>query len=107
MSSITFSPSGETFGIGKIVAIGANYTDHIEEMGLEPPEEPMVFLKPASSVIHAGEPIVHPDYSALMHHEVELVPESLGRPLDRPEFVLRRRVDPDPCTHDVNCYCIS
>jgi len=72
MATITFSDSGDVLEIRKIVAIGANYTDHIREMGLEPPEAPMVFLKPATSVIHEGTPIVHPDFSRLMHHEVEL-----------------------------------
>jgi len=72
MSTIRFSDSGDVVEIGKVVAIGANYTDHIREMGLDPPAAPMVFLKPATSVIHPGTPIVHPDFSRLMHHEVEL-----------------------------------
>jgi acylpyruvate hydrolase len=64
--------SGREIPVGKIVAIGANYTDHIEEMGHTIPEAPMVFLKPSTSIIHEGEPIVCPPTSSLLHHEVEL-----------------------------------
>jgi 2-keto-4-pentenoate hydratase/2-oxohepta-3-ene-1,7-dioic acid hydratase in catechol pathway len=42
---------------GKIVAIGLNYRDHIEEAGLEEPERPLVFAKFPSSVIGARDPI--------------------------------------------------
>ncbi|MBD3368094.1 MAG: acylpyruvase [Candidatus Eisenbacteria bacterium] len=63
---------GREVRVGKIVAIGANYTDHIEEMGHTIPESPMVFLKPSTSIIHEGEAIVCPPTSNLVHHEVEL-----------------------------------
>jgi len=63
---------GREIPVGKIVAIGANYTDHIEEMGHTIPESPMIFLKPATSIIHEGEPIYYPSTGSLVHHEVEL-----------------------------------
>lgn len=44
----------------KIIAIGKNYADHAREMGAEPPEEPVVFLKPSTSVIGPGESIAYP-----------------------------------------------
>ncbi|MGD0685918.1 MAG: Rv2993c-like domain-containing protein, partial [Streptosporangiaceae bacterium] len=34
----------------KVVAIGKNYADHAREMGGEPPDEPVIFLKPSTSV---------------------------------------------------------
>ena len=64
--------SGESFPIGKIVCIGRNYADHIKELGNEMPERPILFMKPASSVIGEGEEIVIPPYSNDCHHEAEL-----------------------------------
>ena len=43
----------------KIVAIGLNYRAHAEETGRGLPDEPMIFLKPTTSVIGPGETIVH------------------------------------------------
>jgi 2-keto-4-pentenoate hydratase/2-oxohepta-3-ene-1,7-dioic acid hydratase in catechol pathway len=57
----------------KIVAAGRNYADHAAEMGNEVPAEPLLFLKPSSSVIGPGEPIRVPtDLSSEVHHEAEL-----------------------------------
>lgn len=44
----------------KVVAIGKNYADHAHEMGGEVPDEPLVFLKPSTSVIGSGEAIAYP-----------------------------------------------
>ncbi len=44
----------------KVVAIGKNYADHALEMGGEVPDEPLVFLKPSTSVIGSGEAIAYP-----------------------------------------------
>jgi len=63
---------GREIPVGKIVAIGANYTDHIEEMGHTIPESPMVFLKPPTCILHEGRSIAYPPTTRLMHHEVEL-----------------------------------
>lgn len=64
--------SGEKMPIGKILCIGRNYVDHIRELGNEAPAAPVVFMKPASSVIAAGENVVIPAYSGNCHHEAEL-----------------------------------
>jgi 2-keto-4-pentenoate hydratase/2-oxohepta-3-ene-1,7-dioic acid hydratase in catechol pathway len=64
------SESGYT--IGKILCIGRNYADHIKELGNEAPDRPIIFMKPASSVIGEGEQIVIPPYSSDCHHEAEL-----------------------------------
>lgn len=63
----------ESIPIGKIVCVGRNYVEHIEELGNEVPEKPVVFLKTTSSVIYTGESIIYPKYSKEMHHETELV----------------------------------
>ena len=44
----------------KVVAIGKNYADHAREMGGEPPAEPVIFLKPSTSVIGPGDPVARP-----------------------------------------------
>ncbi|MCH7409854.1 fumarylacetoacetate hydrolase family protein [Belliella sp. DSM 111904] len=57
----------------KIIAIGRNYTEHIEELKNERPAEPVVFLKPDTAVLKNNMPFYHPDFSENIHHEVELV----------------------------------
>jgi len=59
--------------IGSIFCIGRNYQKHAEELGNTVPDQPMVFLKPASSIIGDGETILLPEQSNEAHHEVELV----------------------------------
>ncbi|MEP0861017.1 MAG: fumarylacetoacetate hydrolase family protein [Ignavibacterium sp.] len=59
--------------IRKIVCVGRNYVEHIQELGNEVPEKPVVFIKPASSLIYSGDKIIYPEFSQDMHHEVELV----------------------------------
>jgi 2-keto-4-pentenoate hydratase/2-oxohepta-3-ene-1,7-dioic acid hydratase in catechol pathway len=44
----------------KIVCIGANYRAHVAEMGKRVPDEPVLFMKPPTAMIAAGEPIVRP-----------------------------------------------
>jgi 2-keto-4-pentenoate hydratase/2-oxohepta-3-ene-1,7-dioic acid hydratase in catechol pathway len=56
----------------KVIGIGRNYAAHAAEMGNEVPDEPVVFLKPNTSVIGPGDPIVLPPYSREVHHEAEL-----------------------------------
>ena len=57
----------------KIICIGRNYHDHIDEMNSPTPEEPLFFLKPETALIRAGLPFFIPDFSSEIHHEVELV----------------------------------
>lgn len=56
----------------KVVAVGRNYAEHAREMGAEPPEAPIVFLKPNTSVIGPDDPIVLPSWTKEVHHEAEL-----------------------------------
>lgn len=64
--------TGKEYPIGKILCIGRNYVDHIRELGNETPEAPVIFIKPATSVIGEGEQIRIPSYSVDCHHEAEL-----------------------------------
>jgi 2-keto-4-pentenoate hydratase/2-oxohepta-3-ene-1,7-dioic acid hydratase in catechol pathway len=56
----------------KVVGVGRNYAAHAAELGNEVPAEPLLFLKPNTSVIGPGEPIVLPHQSQNVHHEAEL-----------------------------------
>src|SRR5215831_10887608 len=47
-------------GIGKMVCIGLNYTDHAEEVGMALPKEPTVFIKAPSALAGPDDPIVRP-----------------------------------------------
>ena len=57
---------------GKIVCVGRNYREHAKELGNEVPAEPLLFLKPPSSVVADGEPIVLPAASQKVEHEAEI-----------------------------------
>jgi 2-keto-4-pentenoate hydratase/2-oxohepta-3-ene-1,7-dioic acid hydratase in catechol pathway len=57
---------------GKIVCVGRNYRDHAKELGNDVPKEPLIFLKPPSSVIANGEPIVLPAVSSRVEFEGEI-----------------------------------
>jgi len=57
----------------KIIAIGRNYVEHIEELKNERPSEPVVFLKPDTALLKDNAPFYHPDFSSDVHHEVEIL----------------------------------
>ncbi|WP_019122008.1 fumarylacetoacetate hydrolase family protein [Brevibacillus massiliensis] len=56
----------------KVVCIGVNYKDHAEEVGMKLPEEPLMFLKPSTSVIGPEEAVVYPTLTSNLHYEGEL-----------------------------------
>ncbi|NWG01867.1 MAG: fumarylacetoacetate hydrolase family protein [Syntrophaceae bacterium] len=56
----------------KIVALGLNYRDHAEEVKMDLPKEPLLFIKPSTSVIGHGEAIVYPKMSKRIDFEAEL-----------------------------------
>ena len=70
----------------KIVCIGRNYRDHAAELGNEVPKQPLLFLKPPSSVIGPGEAIQIPEQSQRVDFEGELA-VVIGR--------VARRIGPD------------
>lgn len=67
---------------GKIVCVGRNYRDHAKEMGNDVPKEPLIFLKPSSSIIASGAAIVLPLQSMQVEHEGE-IGVMIGRTLRR------------------------
>lgn len=56
----------------KVVAVGKNYADHAAEMGTKVPEEPLIFLKPPTSVIASEAEIQYPKATQRVDYEGEL-----------------------------------
>lgn len=76
-------PTGETIAVtpalllapvtpGKILCVGRNYAAHAKELGNEVPKEPLLFLKPTSSLLRPFGTIVIPAVSERVEHEAEL-----------------------------------
>ncbi|MBL3700893.1 fumarylacetoacetate hydrolase family protein [Leucobacter luti] len=90
----------------KVVCVGKNYADHIEEMkdvtGGETPEEPLLFLKPNTSVIGPGDAIVRPAISERVEHEGELALVIGALAKDVPEEDALKYVFGFTCANDVS-----
>jgi len=71
----------------KIVALGVNYRSHGEEMNHKPPEEPLIFIKPSTSVIGTEDKIIYPESSKRVDYEGELgvVIKSITRRVSKEE----------------------
>ena len=57
----------------KIICVGRNYADHIKELENQRPENPVLFLKPDSSLILKNRPFFIPEFSDEIHYETELI----------------------------------
>ena len=68
----------------KFICIGKNYFEHIKEMGTEKPSEPVIFIKPDSSLIQKNSPFIIPSFSNIIHYEIEVLVliNRLGRHID-------------------------
>jgi 2-keto-4-pentenoate hydratase/2-oxohepta-3-ene-1,7-dioic acid hydratase in catechol pathway len=71
MAYVTLRPD-QKFAVGKIIAVGRNYSEHVKEMGAEKDQPPVLFLKPPTAILHTGNPIHLPAFSNEVHHEIEL-----------------------------------
>ena len=69
----------------KIICIGRNYAKHIEELENEKPLEPVIFMKPDSSVLLKKHPFVIPPFSNEVHYEVEILVKicKIGKYIDK------------------------
>lgn len=56
----------------KVVCVGLNYKDHADELEMILPSEPLLFMKPSSTVIASGDAIIYPDDTKKLDFEVEL-----------------------------------
>jgi 2-keto-4-pentenoate hydratase/2-oxohepta-3-ene-1,7-dioic acid hydratase in catechol pathway len=84
-------------GIGKIVCIGLNYTDHAEEVKMALPKEPTIFIKANSAISGPADPITRPRGAVKLDYEVELV-AVIGR--------AARGVDEAGALRHVAAYCL-
>jgi 2-keto-4-pentenoate hydratase/2-oxohepta-3-ene-1,7-dioic acid hydratase in catechol pathway len=64
---------GTHLEVENIFCIGRNYSEHIKELKNVVPTEPVVFIKPTSSIIYSGDKLALPAQSARVDHEVEIV----------------------------------
>jgi 2-keto-4-pentenoate hydratase/2-oxohepta-3-ene-1,7-dioic acid hydratase in catechol pathway len=85
----------------KIVCVGRNFKSHASELGNELPKEPLIFLKPPSSIIAPGDAIVLPSASKRVDYEGELA-VVIGRRL--PSAVATRRAEAKLYPEDVGAY---
>ncbi len=58
--------------VNKVVCIGRNYLDHIQEMNSVVSEQPLLFMKPKASMCHMSSPIVIPSDNGSCHNELEV-----------------------------------
>ena len=73
MSELQISIEGNSFTPNRIFCIGKNYDEHIKEFGGQTPKEPVVFMKPVSSIEVPFQTLYMPSHGKLLHHEVEVV----------------------------------
>ena len=73
MPAINLLPDKQRIDTGTVYCIGRNYIKHIQELENEVNAEPVLFLKPAASLITQQRQIELPTYSADVHHETEIV----------------------------------
>ena len=69
----------------KLICIGRNYTEHIAELQNEKPIDPVVFLKPDTSILLKKQPFFIPEFSNDVHHEVEILVKinKIGKHIDK------------------------
>jgi 4-hydroxyphenylacetate degradation bifunctional isomerase/decarboxylase decarboxylase subunit len=83
LSDGSVEAAGRSFNLGevkllppttpsKVVCVGLNYTDHARELAMDIPEEPIIFLKPPTTVIGHGDRIIYPSQSTRVDYEAEL-----------------------------------
>jgi 2-keto-4-pentenoate hydratase/2-oxohepta-3-ene-1,7-dioic acid hydratase in catechol pathway len=82
----------------KVVGIGRNYAAHAAELGHDLPSEPLMFLKPNTSVVGPGDPIFYPSQTQELHFEGELA-VVIGR--------ICRDVPPEQATDVIHGYTIA
>ncbi|MBX5437571.1 MAG: fumarylacetoacetate hydrolase family protein [Alicyclobacillaceae bacterium] len=70
-------PEGEItwlppFTPGTVIGLALNYKDHAQELGMELPREPVLFIKPANTFVGHMAPVIYPSGVSYMHYEAEL-----------------------------------
>ena len=57
----------------KLICIGKNYLKHIYELNSKKEDNPVIFLKPDTSIIQKNQPFFIPEFSNEIHYEVEII----------------------------------
>jgi 2-keto-4-pentenoate hydratase/2-oxohepta-3-ene-1,7-dioic acid hydratase in catechol pathway len=70
---VELTVGGQRYAAQRVFCIGRNYAAHAAELGNPLPAEPVVFMKPASSLVPLGAPLPLPRDRGPVHHEAELV----------------------------------
>lgn len=83
----------------KLVCVGLNYRDHAAETKNALPSEPMLFLKPSTCVVGAGDPIQVPMWAGRIDHEAEM-----GLVIGKPTFKIKARQAAD---HILGLTCVN
>lgn len=85
----------------KIVCVGLNYADHAKEQNLQVPSEPVLFLKPPSTIIGQNGRIIYPSQTSQLEYEAELavVIKKKGKHIPRENY--REYVFGYTCANDV------
>lgn len=60
------------YAVGKVVCVGRSYQEHAAELNNPIPSQPLLFIKPATSLVGFSEPLVLPQGQGAIHHEVEV-----------------------------------
>ncbi len=72
MTQYIFQNYDKQVQVGKIICLARTYKKHAKEMNTETTEDPILFLKPESSIIFNNDSVLLPNMSTCVHHEVEL-----------------------------------
>ena len=69
----------------KIICVGRNYAEHIEELDNAVPKDPVLFLKPDTAIVLKKQPFFIPEFSDNVHHEVEILIKinRIGKHIDK------------------------
>ncbi len=69
----------------KIICVGRNYAEHIEELNNATPREPVLFLKPDTAIVLKKQAFFIPEFSNNVHHEVEILVKinRVGKHIDK------------------------
>ena len=86
----------------KVVGIGRNYAAHAAELGHDLPSEPLMFLKPNTSVVGPGDPVFYPRQTQELHYEGELAVVIGHRARDVPADEAMDVIEGVTCAHDVS-----
>ena len=92
---------------GKVILVGLNYRRHAQELKMKIPQEPIIFLKPPSSVIGPEEKIVYPKGVKRLDYEAELAVVIKKKAKNIPQKEVYRYILGYTCLNDVTARCLQ